>query len=210
MVVGHSFGCAIALQLAASRPDLVAGLVLLDPAVGLDGGWMREIADAMFASPDYTDAAEARNEKSGGAWSDVDAAELDAEVSEHLIDLPNGRVGWRVSIPAMMSYWSELGPRYRAAAQRNSDHAGAGEADIAAVCHRSADRRPCATVRAPASALVDVDCNHMVPHGQTRRDRTAHPRSSGAAVVARGHRRSGGAGTRTRCGHSVGPGRDVR
>ena len=27
---------------------------------------------------------------------------------EHLVDLPNGRAGWRVSIPAMMSYWSEL------------------------------------------------------------------------------------------------------
>ena len=24
------------------------------------------------------------------------------------MDLPNGRVGWRISIPAMLSYWSEL------------------------------------------------------------------------------------------------------
>ena len=63
VVVGHSFGGAVALDLAAARPDLVAGLVLLDPAVGLDGGWMREIADEMFASPDYTDRAEARAEK---------------------------------------------------------------------------------------------------------------------------------------------------
>ena len=60
VVVGHSFGGAVALNLAAARPDLVAALVLLDPAVGLDGGWMRDIADDMFASPDYTDRAEAR------------------------------------------------------------------------------------------------------------------------------------------------------
>ena len=51
--------------------------MLLDPAVGLPGGWMAEIADAMFASPDYTDAAEARSEKTSGSWADVDDAQLD-------------------------------------------------------------------------------------------------------------------------------------
>lgn len=108
VVVGHSFGGAVALNLAALRPDLVSALVLLDPAVGLDGAWMRDIADDMFASPDYTDRAEARSEKSNGSWGDVDAGELDRELDEHLVAQPNGRVGWRISIPAMMSYWSEL------------------------------------------------------------------------------------------------------
>jgi len=165
VVVAHSFGSAVALELAAGRPEFVGGLVLLDPAVGLDGGWMREIADAMFASPDYTDAAEARDEKSGGAWSDVDAAELDAEVSEHLIDLPNGRVGWRVSIPAMMSYWSELArditlplngtPITVVRAVRTSPPY-VGEALIDGL-------------RESAGAgfrLLDFDCNHMVPHAK--------------------------------------------
>ena len=82
--------------------------MLLDPAVGLDGGWMRDIADDMFASPDYTDRDEARAEKVYGSWGEVDADELERELDEHLVDLPNGRVGWRISIPAMMSYWSEL------------------------------------------------------------------------------------------------------
>ena len=108
VVVGHSFGGAIALRLAASRPDLVSALVLLDPAVGLDGEWMSDIADDMLASPDYTDRAEARSEKANGSWGDVDADELDRELDEHLVDLPGGRAGWRISIPAMMSYWSEL------------------------------------------------------------------------------------------------------
>jgi lipase len=108
VVVGHSFGGAIALRLAASRPDLVSALVLLDPAVGLDGGWMRDIAEDMLASPDYTGRAEARSEKVNGSWGDVEADELDRELDEHLVDLPNGRAGWRVSVPAMMSYWSEL------------------------------------------------------------------------------------------------------
>lgn len=108
LVVGHSFGAGLAMHLAAVRPDRVAGLLLLDPAIGLDGAWMREIAEAMLASPDYPDAEEARLEKLHGSWSDVEPALLDAEIDEHLIELPNGRYGWRVCLPAMMSYWSEL------------------------------------------------------------------------------------------------------
>lgn len=108
LVVGHSFGCAVALHLAAQCPDLVSGLVLLDPAVALDGQWMREIAEATLESPDYTDRAEARTEKSTGVWADVPAPELDADLDEHLIALPNGRYGWRVCIPAIVAYWSEL------------------------------------------------------------------------------------------------------
>jgi lipase len=108
VVAAHSFGGAIALNLAATRPDLVDGLVLLDPAVGLDGHWMREIADQVYASPDYADRAQARAEKVDGSWYEVDEAELERELDDHLIDLPNGRVGWRLSVPAMLSYWSEL------------------------------------------------------------------------------------------------------
>ncbi len=108
LVVGHSFGAAVALHLAAAHPDLVASLVLLDPAIGLNGAWMRTIADAMLSSPDYPDAAEARAEQANGAWADVDPAVLDADLDEHLVELPNGRYAWRISLPAMMSYWSEL------------------------------------------------------------------------------------------------------
>jgi lipase len=108
VVVAHSFGSAVALHLAATHPDRVAALVLLDPAIGLDGERMREIADAMLASPDYPDAAEARAEKATGSWAGVDPAVLDAEVDDHLVALSGGRYGWRVSLPAMMSYWSEL------------------------------------------------------------------------------------------------------
>lgn len=108
VVVGHSFGGAVALHLAATIPDQVAALVLLDPAIGLDGEWMREIADAMLGSPDYPNAAEARAEKATGAWTDVDPTMLDTELEQHLVTLPNGRYSWRVSLPAMVSYWSEL------------------------------------------------------------------------------------------------------
>ena len=160
VVVGHSFGGAVALSLAAARPDLVAALVLLDPAVGLDGGWMRDIADDMFASPDYTDRAEARSEKVNGSWADVDAEELDRELDEHLIDQPGGRVGWRISIPAMLSYWSELARPIRLPWN-----------EIPVTLVRATKTDPpyitdnllAGLSERPHFTLLEFDCDHMVP-----------------------------------------------
>ena len=56
----------------------------------------------------HTDRAEAYTEKFTGSWSDVPPADLDEDIDEHLIALPDGRWGWRICVPAMMSYWSEL------------------------------------------------------------------------------------------------------
>src|SRR3984885_11653284 len=41
---GLSVGRAGAMHLADAHPGPISGLVLLDPAIGLDGAWMREIA----------------------------------------------------------------------------------------------------------------------------------------------------------------------
>jgi lipase len=160
VVVGHSFGGAVALNLAAARPDLITALVLLDPAVGLDGGWMRDIADDMFASPDYTDRAEARSEKVNGSWAEVEAEELDRELDEHLIEGPSGRVGWRISIPAMLSYWSEL------ARPIQLPHI-----EIPVTVVRATKTNPpyitddlLAGLRdRPDFTLLEFDCDHMVP-----------------------------------------------
>ncbi|MEB3048900.1 alpha/beta fold hydrolase [Mycolicibacter sp. MYC123] len=164
VVVAHSFGGAVALQLAAARPDLVAALVLLDPAAGLDGAWMARIADAMLASPDYPDAAEARAEKEHGSWSDVPAAVLDAEVDEHLITLPSGRVGWRISVPAMMSYWSELArplalPDATPTTLVRATHTSPPYVSQQLIT--ALEERPGTDFR-----LVDIDSQHMVPHAQ--------------------------------------------
>jgi lipase len=161
VVVAHSFGSAVALHLAATYPDRVAALVLLDPAIGLDGAWTSEIAEAMLASPDYPDVAEARAEKASGSWADVDPAVLDADIDEHLVALPGGRYGWRISMPAMMSYWSELareivlppigiGTTLVRAARTSPPYVN--EQLIAALHERlGADFR-----------LIDFDCDHMV------------------------------------------------
>jgi lipase len=161
VVIGHSFGGAVALHLAAAHPDKVAALVLLDPAIGLDGTWMREVADAMLASPDYPDAAEARAEKAMGSWADVEPVVLDAELEEHLVALPGGRYGWRVSLPAMMSYWSELArdivlPHKRTATTlvraRWTSPAYVGEELITELRERLGSD----------FHLLDFDCQHMV------------------------------------------------
>ncbi|BBZ49125.1 alpha/beta fold hydrolase [Mycobacterium heidelbergense] len=165
LVVGHSFGGALAIHLAAARPDRVAALLLLDPAVGLDGGWMRDIAHAMFSSPDYPDAAEARAEKAAGSWADVDPALLDTEIAEHLIELPNGRRGWRVSLPAVMSYWSELA--------RDVVLPPAGTPTVLVRAKQTSppyvsDRLIAGLEQrlGPDFELLDFDCDHMVPYAR--------------------------------------------
>lgn len=108
IVVAHSYGGAIALHLAERAPETMRALVLLDPAMGLNPARMLEIADLTLRYPDYTDAAEARSEKVHGAWADVADDVLDEEMTEHLVDLENGRVGWRYAVPAVIASWGEL------------------------------------------------------------------------------------------------------
>ena len=136
-------------------------LVLLDPAVGLDGGWMRDIADDMFASPDYTDREEARAEKVNGSWGEVDPEELDRELDEHWSTCRAGARGWRISIPAMMSYWSELArpiplPRngipMTLVRATKTDPPYVTDELLAGL---AGDR--------PDFTLLEFDCNHMVP-----------------------------------------------
>ncbi|SPM28462.1 Lysophospholipase, alpha-beta hydrolase superfamily, partial [Mycobacterium terramassiliense] len=164
-VVGHSFGGGLALHLAAARPDRVSALLLLDPAVGLDGGWMRQIAEAMFSSPDYPDPEEARLEKATGSWADVDPALLASEIDEHLVELPSGRHRWRVSLPAMMSYWSELA--------RDVVLPPAGTTTILVRAKQTSppyvSDQLIEALRERLGSdfeLLDFDCNHMVPHAK--------------------------------------------
>lgn len=108
VVVGHSYGGALAVHLAQSHPESVRAVVLLDPAIELDPADLLEVAGLTARFPDYTDAAEARSEKINGAWADVPVELLDREVEEHLIDAENGRVTWRTSTPAIVASWGEL------------------------------------------------------------------------------------------------------
>lgn len=179
LVVGHSFGGAVALQLAETRPDLVSGLVLLDPAVALDGAWMAEIAAAMLSSPDYPDREEATADKLSGSWGEVAAEypdELTRELDEHLITMPNGRLGWRISVPAAMSYWSEL--------TRPIPLPRSGTPTTLALATRTTPPYVTDTLVSTlrdtlgeSFALAEVDCDHMV----------AQALPAETAAIIRGH-----------------------
>ena len=162
VVVGHSFGGAVALHLGAVCPDLVSGLVLLDPAIGLNGKRMLAVAEAMLESPDYPDPAEARAEKVNAAWADVPAAEIDDELAEHLVELPGGRYRWRICVPAMMSYWSELARDIVLQRKGTPTTLIRGAmSDPPYVSDRLVDGL---TERlGPEFTMLDFDCRHMVP-----------------------------------------------
>lgn len=51
IVVGNSMGGAIAVHVAARRPDLVEALVLVNPAVRAAGWWSPQLRSGMFLAP---------------------------------------------------------------------------------------------------------------------------------------------------------------
>lgn len=107
-VVGHSFGGACALHLANRHPDLVRRLMLIDPAIAVDPERIDAIAESLLAAPDYESVARAREDKLASAWGDVAPELIEAELTEHLVPTAHGRVGWRMSLPAITSYWGQL------------------------------------------------------------------------------------------------------
>ncbi|MEE3852905.1 alpha/beta fold hydrolase [Gordonia sp. LSe1-13] len=108
VVVGHSFGGALAVRLAHRLGGAVRGLVLLDPAQGLDPTWALQVATDSLAHWDYADPDAARAAKREEGWADIPERLLDKEIDEHLHPLDNGRVGWRVSAAAAATAWSEM------------------------------------------------------------------------------------------------------
>lgn len=162
LVVGHSFGGAVSIYLANRHPELVRGLVLLDPAIGLDPSFVFDAATATVASPDYTDVAEARNEKLGGDWGEVERRLLDAELAEHLVPTAGGRVGWRMSVPAIAAFYGELARDFVLP-----------PAELPTVLVQARETQPPFVTEAFKAALVahlgghlsyrEFDCDHMVP-----------------------------------------------
>ncbi|WP_084727819.1 alpha/beta fold hydrolase [Rhodococcoides yunnanense] len=161
LVLGHSYGGALAMHLAAAHPELVRALVLLDPAIELDPSDLLEVAELTAKYPDYTDADEAKSEKINGAWADVPAELLEREVEDHLEPAENGRVAWRLSTAAIVASWGELA--------RPLVVPPAGTATVVVQATRVqppyvSDRFKKALEDGLGDALkiVELDCNHMV------------------------------------------------
>ncbi|MCH5645047.1 MULTISPECIES: alpha/beta fold hydrolase [unclassified Gordonia (in: high G+C Gram-positive bacteria)] len=162
VVVGHSFGGGLALHLAGFRPDVVKGLVLLDPAQGLDPEFALEVATASLDHWDYADADAARAAKRAEGWADVPDEILEAEIAEHLVGRPHGRVGWRVSAPAAAASWGELvRPAVLPPPGIPTHVVVADRVDPPFV--RPAFLEACAAARPDTVTVHGSPCEHMVP-----------------------------------------------
>lgn len=160
-VVAHSFGAAVALRLAHDRPDLVDGLVLLDPAQGLNPEFALAMAQNSITYRGYPDAATAQAAKRAEGWGAVHADILDREIVDHLIEDGDG-VAWRVCAPAATAAWSELArPALLPPAQVPTRVVVAARVQPPFV---TADfLAACAADRADTVRVTHVDTEHMVP-----------------------------------------------
>ncbi|MGC4933716.1 alpha/beta hydrolase [Gordonia sp. DT30] len=162
VVIGHSFGGALAIHLANQRPDAVRGLVLLDPAQGLDPEFALSVATDSLDHWDYPDADAARTAKRAEGWAAVPDAILEAEITEHLVARPHGRVGWRVSAPVAAAAWGEMSRPPALPPRGVPTHVVvADRVDPPFV--RPAFLAACASERADEVHVVHADCEHMVP-----------------------------------------------
>ncbi|AXK88120.1 alpha/beta fold hydrolase [Nocardia farcinica] len=162
LVAGHSFGGATGVHLAARHPDLVRALVLLDPAIAIQPDRLADIAQRTLDEPDYPDVAAARRDKLASAWHDVAPRLLDAELDEHLVPTRPGRVGWRLSLPAVTSYWGQLARPFVL------PPAGLPTVLVQAMLVQPpfvtpAFRAALAERLGPALTIHEFDCDHMVP-----------------------------------------------
>ncbi|MDL9936794.1 alpha/beta fold hydrolase [Gordonia sp. ABSL1-1] len=165
VVVGHSFGGALAIHLAQRRRDDIAALVLLDPAQGLDAEFCLEVATDSLDHWDYADADAARAAKRAEGWADVPAQRLEDEITDHLIPRPHGRVGWRVSAPMAAAAWSEMArPAVLPPPGLPTHIVVADRVDPPFV--RPAFLAACAAERADEVTVTHADCGHMVPFAQ--------------------------------------------
>ncbi|MGZ8176633.1 alpha/beta fold hydrolase [Williamsia sp. SKLECPSW1] len=162
VVVGHSYGGALALQLAATAPERVGGLVLLDPAVGLDGDRMADAASSTLDSWYVRDEQDARDRKRAEAWWEVDDAVLDEEIETHLLPTADGRMTWRLHPGAIMTTWSELARPF--ALPRAGTPTAMIVADKVRPPYASAEFVDALTDRLGDRLTVHhEDCDHMVP-----------------------------------------------
>ncbi|QRY61400.1 alpha/beta fold hydrolase [Gordonia sp. PDNC005] len=161
VVVAHSYGGAVAIRLAHARPDVVAGLVLLDPAQGLDPGTAREYAESSLAHWGYPDAEAAAAAKRMEGWENVPPHILDAEIAEHLVPTASGMV-WRVSAPGAAVAWSEMARPYMLPPAGLPTHVVVADR-VQPAFVRSDFLAACASERGDSVTVHHVDTEHMVP-----------------------------------------------
>jgi lipase len=110
--LGHSFGGRLALELAASRPDLVDALVLLDPAIWVPPGMALLGAEAERHDRSYASVGEAIEQRF--VESELRRASRDlvaAELRQQLDRGADGRWRYRYVQAAVVTAYGEMARR---------------------------------------------------------------------------------------------------
>ncbi|WP_019202666.1 alpha/beta hydrolase [Tsukamurella sp. 1534] len=155
LVIGHSLGGALACRLAHARPGLVRGLLLVDPAQGLDPEMCLTIADQTIEFFDFTSPEEAKQDKKSGAWERVPDEVIDTEIAEHLVRRDSGRWEWNIGCAAVTALWGELA--------RTPVGAPAGVPTVLLRAERANFVTEGQLAAMPAGTeVVPVDADHMV------------------------------------------------
>ena len=108
-VLGFSYGGLIATHLARQAPQRVRGLVLMDPAIGLDPSTSEAGAANAMVPMSYADAEQARQWRLT-RWPDTaeTAAQVEQDVAEHLVQGEDGRFRWRCEQASVVVAYSEM------------------------------------------------------------------------------------------------------
>ena len=106
-LVGHSYGGATALHVAAAAPERVARLALLDPSTGLSPQRCFEIA-VEECEPELWASMDAARADFTEMWSGMPAEAIELELSANFVPTADGQ--WqRKYLPAMaVSAWSQM------------------------------------------------------------------------------------------------------
>jgi pimeloyl-ACP methyl ester carboxylesterase len=103
VIVAHSFGADMALQLAAARPAVVHGLVLLDSWPFSDRSWFREERAAQLAQADSTIAQQSARFADPDEWQRFNTPSIPDPGRRLLYH------GWFMATPmdVVLQYWRE-------------------------------------------------------------------------------------------------------
>ncbi len=157
-VIGHSYGGEIALHLAAAHPERVRRLVMLDPAIALEGNRGSQEALAAIADPGWASVEDATEARAAGLFPGTEAAVAE-DIAEHLVQGEDGRFRLRFHKPAVVTGWGELcRPIPQITTRRPALLVVAERADfvsdaVIAGLHEQLD---------PDLTVVTLDCGHML------------------------------------------------
>jgi lipase len=107
--IGHSFGARLVVEMTARHPELVERAVLLDPALWLTPEATSRLAVDELSDLSFASAEEAVDHrlKTGGLFR-TSRAVVEQEMTEHLVEGPDGRLRYRYSGEAVALAWQEM------------------------------------------------------------------------------------------------------